>query len=201
MWATAINTPTFWCSDTPANCSETMKRLFTTNMENILYHGWGTRASWLIGRLNKLRPKRYANHLSCSLASFKIQGNAWRSFWQKLGKTCNCRQMFYFLPANLSWDVLYWQNIVFEVFRITCEDANHSQSPLTSAIILGCQCNVNAQFIRHPTLNYCILAQQYWHEGGVWCLIYTSVKTLNKTWNVIAELLCLTALVWARYTM
>lgn len=77
MWVTVINTPTSWCSAMPANCFETTKGLFTTNMENILSHGWGTRASWLIGRLNKLRPKHYANHLSCPLACFKIQGTTW----------------------------------------------------------------------------------------------------------------------------
>ncbi len=76
-WVTVINTPTSWCSAMPANCFETTKGLFTTNMENILSHGWGTRASWLIGRLNKLRPKHYANHLSCPLACFKIQGTTW----------------------------------------------------------------------------------------------------------------------------
>lgn len=93
MWVTVINTPTSWCSAMPANCFQTTKRLFTTSRENILSHGWGTRASWLIGRLNKLRLKHYANHLPCPLACFRIQGTTWGvclvEAWEYLQLTTN----------------------------------------------------------------------------------------------------------------
>lgn len=105
IWVTVINTPTSWCSVMPANCFQTTKRLFTTSRENILFHGWGTRASWLIGRLNKLRPKHYANHLPCPLACFRIQGTSWEIVLQKLGNTCYSRRVYYLLPGSLFLDV------------------------------------------------------------------------------------------------
>lgn len=105
IWVTVINTPTSWCSVMPANCFQTTKRLFTTSRENILFHGWGTRASWLIGRLNKLRPKHYANHLPCPLACFRIHGTSWELVLQKLGNTCYSRRVYYLLPGSLFLDV------------------------------------------------------------------------------------------------
>lgn len=92
IWVTVINTPTSWCSVMPANCFLTTKRLFTTSRENILFHGWGTRASWLIGRLNKLRPKHYANHL-LSVSVFQdsrdLSGICLTEAWKYLLLTTN----------------------------------------------------------------------------------------------------------------
>lgn len=166
MWATVINMPTSWCSAMPANCFQTTKRLFTTNRENILSHGWGTRASWLIGRLNKLRPNRYANHLCCPLACLKNSRDHLDIVLQKLGNTSNWPRMYYFMPANMFLDVLNWEKkMVFEVSRVTCEDATTCQFLLTLAMMLNHEKSFSCQVMRHSSWNYCSEIQ-HWHKWG-----------------------------------
>lgn len=60
MLVIATSSPSCWCSDTPANCLTTARKLFTTSRDSISSRGWGTRASWSIGRLIRCRSKANA---------------------------------------------------------------------------------------------------------------------------------------------